>query len=134
MASWLRYLIAFVVGCHGFTYVLYGFIIPIKIKEWKGSSWLLRDTIKGDRLRELVLVLHVAAGILMFACGVAIAIAPLAPELWPPLGIAGAAIGIIGFLIFWDGQTKFLVDEGLIGASISLALLLVAIVLPGAFD
>jgi hypothetical protein len=134
MASWLRYLIAFVVGCHGFTYVLYGFIIPTKITMWKGSSWLLRNTIKGDRLRKLVLVLHIAAGILTFACGVAIAIAPLAPELWQPLGIVGAAIGIIGFMVFWDGQTKFLVDEGLIGASTSLALLLIVIVLPGAFD
>lgn len=134
MAAWLRYLIAFVVGCHGITYVIYGFIIPIKIKEWKGSSWLLGSVIKGDQLRKLVLVLHVAAGILTFACGVAIAIAPLAPELWRPLGIAGAAIGIIGFMVFWDGQTQFLVDEGLIGASISLALLLVAIVLPGAFN
>jgi len=134
MASWLRFLIAFVVGCHGITYVIYGFIIPIKIKEWKGSSWLLGNAIKGDRLRKLVLVLHVAAGIVTFACAVAIAIAPLAPELWRPLGIAGAIIGIVGFAVFWDGQTQFLVDEGLIGASISLALLVSAIVFAGAFN
>lgn len=134
MASWLRYLIAFAIGCHGFTYVLYGFIIPIKITMWKGSSWVLKNTIKTDRLRRLVLVLHCAAGALTFAGAVAIAIVTWAPALWPPLIIAGAIIGIIGFLIFWDGQTKYLVDEGIIGASISLALLVLAIILPGAFN
>jgi hypothetical protein len=81
-----------------------------------------------------MLVLHVAAGIGTIACAVAISIAPLASGLWPPLAIIGASIGIIGFIMFWDGQVKFLVQEGLIGASISLAILLTAVLFPVAIN
>ncbi len=134
MAPGLQYLIAFVVACHGLTYIIYGFMIPDKIKEWTGISWILGHTIQGGRLKRLMLILHVAAGIGTIACAVAIAIAPLVAGLWPPLAIAGAAIGIIGFILFWDGQAKFLVQEGLIGASISLILLITALIFPGVFN
>ncbi len=133
MAPWLRYLIAFVVACHGLVYILYGYMIPSKIKEWNGTSWILGSSIKGERLKKLMLILHVAAGIGTIACAVAIAIAPLVAGLWPPLAIVGSAIGIIGFMLFWDGQVKFLVQEGLIGASLSLALLLTAVLFPEVF-
>jgi hypothetical protein len=36
--------------------------------------------------------------------------------------------------MFWDEQVKFLVQEGLIGASISLAILLTGVLFPGAFN
>ena len=134
MVPWLRYLIAFVVACHSLVYILYGFMIPSKIKEWNGTSWVLRTTVTGDRLKKLMLILHVAAGIGTIACAIAIAIAPLISGLWPPLAIIGASIGIVGFIMFWDGQVKFLVQEGLIGASISLAILLTAVLFPVAFN
>ncbi len=133
MVPWLRYLIAFVVACHGLTYIIYGYMIPNKIKEWKGSSWVFGTTVTGDRLKKLMLILHVAAGIGTIACAVAIAIAPLVAGLWPPLAIVGASIGIVGFIMFWDGQVKFLVQEGLIGASISLVILLTAVLFPEVF-
>ena len=37
------------------------------------------------------------------------------------------AVGLVAFAIFWDGQTSLLFDEGAVGAVISLALLLTAI-------
>ena len=134
MVPWLRYLIAFVVACHSLVYILYGFMIPSKIKEWRGTSLVLGSSVKGDRLKKLMLTLHVAAGIGTIACAIAIAIAPLASGLWPPLAIIGASIGIIGFIMFWDGQVKYLVQEGLIGASISLVILLTAVLFPVAFN
>jgi hypothetical protein len=33
MTPWLRYLIAFVIGCHGFIYVRIGSALPGPIKE-----------------------------------------------------------------------------------------------------
>lgn len=132
MTPWLRNLIAFVVGCHGFTYIPFGILVPSKLKEWKGSSWILGSALTGDRLKTLVLILHVMAGIAVLACAVAIGLAPSIPGWWPPLAIIGAALGIAGFAIFWDGQTELLAQEGVIGAIISLILLVSAIAFAGA--
>lgn len=47
----VRYLIAFVVFCHGFIYVRIGSALPGPIKEWNGSSWLLGSALTHDRLK-----------------------------------------------------------------------------------
>ena len=109
-------------------------MIPGRIKEWNGTSWILGSSVKGERLKKLMLILHVVAGIGTVDCAVAIAIAPLISGLWTPLAIVGASVGIVGFILFWDGQAKYLVQEGLIGALISLAILLTAVLFPGAFN
>lgn len=129
MAPWLRYVIAFVVFAHGFVYVRIGSVLPGPIKAWRGRSWLLSDTVTGDQLRRVVVSLHVAAGIALLACAVAIALAPSLPGWWRPLAITGAAIGLVAFSVFWDGQTRLLFEEGVIGAAVSLALLIGAIAL-----
>jgi fluoride ion exporter CrcB/FEX len=129
MAPWLRYLIAFVVFAHGFVYVRIGSVLPGPIKAWRGRSWLLSDTVTGDQLRRVVVSLHVAAGIALLACAVAIALAPSLPGWWRPLAITGAAIGLVAFSVFWDGQTRLLFEEGVIGAVVSLVLLIGAIAL-----
>jgi hypothetical protein len=129
MAPWLRYLIAFVVFAHGFVYVRIGSVLPGPIKAWRGRSWLLSDTVTGDQLRRVVISLHVAAGIALLACAVAIALAPSLPGWWRPLAITGAAIGLVAFSVFWDGQTRLLFEEGVIGAVVSLVLLIGAIAL-----
>jgi hypothetical protein len=55
MSSWVRYLIAVIVFCHGFIYVRIGAVLPGPIKEWRGTSWLMGDAVTGDRLRTLVI-------------------------------------------------------------------------------
>ena len=131
MAPWLRYLIACVVFAHGFVYVRIGSVLPGPIKAWRGRSWILSDTVTGDQLRRVVVSLHVAAGIALLACAVAIALAPSLPGWWRPLAITGAAIGVVAFTVFWDGQTRLLFEEGVIGAVVSLVLLIGAIALAG---
>ncbi len=133
MTPWLRYLIAFVVGCHGFTYIPFGLFVPGTLKQWRGSSWLLGSVLRGDRLNALVLALHVMAGIVTLACAAAIGFAPSVPGWWHPLAIVGPVVGIAGFAVFWDGQTQLLAQEGAIGAFISLILLVSAITFAGAF-
>ncbi len=81
-----------------------------------------------------MLALHAMAGIVTLACAVAIGFAPSVPGWWRPLAIVGAAVGIAGFAVFWDGQTQLLVPEGAIGAVISLILLVSAIAFAGAFS
>lgn len=108
MTPWLRYLIAFVVFCHGFICVRIGSALPGPIKEWNGSSWFLGSAVTDDRLRTLVVGLHVIAGLATLACAVAIGLVPSVPGWWRPLAIGGAALGITAFAVFWDGQTQFL--------------------------
>jgi hypothetical protein len=70
---------------------------------------------------------------MILACGAAIGVVPWAPGWWRPLAIAGGAIGVAAFLSFYDGQIKLVVQEGGIGLLASLAPMLVALALPGAF-
>ena len=126
-----RYLIAVIVFCHGFIYVRIGAVLPGPIKEWTGTSWLLGNAAAGDRLILLVRGLHVVAGIAILACAVAIAVIPL---WWRPFAIAGAAVGLVAFAVFYDGQTRFLFQEGVAGAAVSLILLIVALMFPRAFS
>lgn len=131
MSPSVRYLIAFVVACHGFIYIPLLFV-PEMLKGWRGRSWLLGGALTGARLRVVLAALHVGAGVLILASGVAIGLAAWAPGWWRPLAIAGAALGIAGFALFWDGQRVRVVEEGGIGAAISLILLVSAVALPGA--
>ena len=133
MKPWLQYLIAAIVFCHGFIYVRIGAVLPGPIKEWKGSSWLLGTALTDGSLITLVVGLHVLAGIATLACAAAIGFAPVVPGWWRPLAFAGAAIGIVAFAVFWDGQARLLVEEGAIGALASATLLAAAISFPQAF-
>lgn len=130
MSPWLRYLIAFIVFCHGFIYLRF---LPEALKAWGGSSWLLGGALTKNRLKALVVALHVIAGLVSLACAVAIGFAPSLPGWWRPLAMAGGAVGIASFAVFWEGRTERLVQEGGIGAVVSLILLLSAIAFPGAF-
>ena len=127
MAAWLRYLIALIVFAHGLVYVRIGSVLPGPITGWRGTSWLLGDTVTGDQLRRLVVSLHVAAGAAMLACAAAIVFVPSLPDWWRPLAIMAAALGLVAFVVFWDGQTPLLFEEGLIGAIVSMLLLVGAI-------
>jgi hypothetical protein len=128
MATWLRYLIALIVFGHGFVYVRIGAVLPGPVTGWTGRSWLIGGAVTGDGLVALVRTLHVAAGILILACAVALA---LGHGSWRPLAIAGGAIGLVAFAVFWDGQARLLFEEGGVGAAISLVLVAVAIVSAG---
>jgi hypothetical protein len=126
----MRYLLAFLVFGHGLIYVSYGPSLPAVVKDWGGSSWLLSGTVTGDRLKSLSIFLHVAAGIATLACAVAIAFAPALLGWWRPLAFAGSILGVMAFAVFWDGQTRLAVGEGLIGALVSLALFVFAFLAP----
>jgi hypothetical protein len=131
MKPWLRYLIAAVVAGHGFIYLNFSLgRLPAALEGWRGISWVLGDAVTGDRLKRLALALHAVAGIGILASGIAMAFAPAAPRLWRPLAVAGSAVAILAFAAFWDGRAPRLVQQGAIGAVLSLLLLLGAIALP----
>jgi hypothetical protein len=134
MNEWLRYLIAAVVACHGLTYLMFGFLGPRQMKDWLGTSRILGPVLSASRLRTAIPVVHVLAGAAIIATGIAIALAPLMPALWPPLAILGGVASIAAFGAFWDGRPKYIVQEGGIGLGLSLILLIVAVAIPGIFS
>ncbi len=126
MHRWLRYLIALVVGSHGFIYLRLGLLGPSQPKGWHGSM-LLGDAVTGDGLKTLLAVLYVSAGVVILACALAIAGARRVPGWWRPLAIGGALVGLAAFAVFLDGQARLAFEEGGIGAAVNLVLLAGAI-------
>ena len=102
-------------------------------KVWGSRSWLLGGALTGDRLWALLVALHVSAGMLILASAAAMAFAAWVPGWWRPLAIAGGALGLAAFAVFWDGQIQRMVEQGAIGAALSLLLLGGAIAFPKAF-
>jgi hypothetical protein len=134
MKLWLRYLVAVVVGGHGFIYLRFGMGgLPEALKEWRGISWVLGDTLTGERLKTLAFGLSLLAGIATVATGAAVAFSGSLHGLWRPLAMIGAAFGVLFFASFWDGQTERLVDQGAIGVAVSALLLASALLFPRAF-
>lgn len=132
MESWLRYGIAFVVGCHGLTYTLFGFLAPPELKGWRGRSLLLGNAVSRERLGLLVIVLHAAAGVATIACAIAIAFAPTI-GVWPLLVVLGGATGLVAFDVFIGGQANLLVGEGAIGAALCVVLVVAGVAFGEAF-
>jgi hypothetical protein len=128
----MRLALAMIVFGHAYIYIRIGSMLPAAVAEWRGRSWLLGGAVTGAPLASLALVAHVLAGALLLTCAVAIGFAPSLPGgWWPALPIAGAALGIAAFAVFWDGHA--FLEEGGIGAVVSGLLLLAAVLFPAAF-
>ena len=134
MTTWMHYLIAFLLFCHGFVYVRIGSMLPAPVKGWNGRSWLLGNSIGTSQLATFSIWLYVIAGLALLACALAIGLPSLLPGWWRPLAVTGAIFGIVAFAVFWDGQTRLVFDEGGLGALISLLVLVGALAVPAAFD
>jgi hypothetical protein len=134
MTHWTQYLAALLVFCHGLVYIGVGAMLPAPVTGWNGHSWLLGYSITTSQLTKLSIGLYLLAGITTLACAVSIGLPWVFPGWWRPLAIAGAAVGIVAFAVFWDGQTRLLIEEGALGAIISLVLLVVAMAFRPAFS
>ena len=132
MRPWMRLALALIVFGHAFIYVRIGSMLPGAVAGWRGRSWLLGGTMAARPLASLSLVIHVLAGALLLICAIAIAVAPwISGGWWPALPIAGSVLGLAAFAVFWDGHA--FVEQGGIGAVVSLLLLLGASLFPAAF-
>ena|SRR5664279_83118 len=133
MTAWLRYLIAFVVGCHGFTNIPCGLLVPARLIEWQGRSRLLGGAVSGDRLNTLVRALHRGGGSRHSRLRSRHRGRPVGPRMVPSAGHRRRSHWSGAFVVFYDGQARLLVVEGAIGAVASLILLVTAIAIPEAF-
>ncbi len=79
-------------------------------------------------LANSVICISFEAGIGVVATGIAFGLS--AQAVWRPLAIGASAVAIVSFFLFWDGQIRRAVAQGIIGAVISLLMLVAAIVFP----
>jgi hypothetical protein len=135
MDAWVRYSVAIVVFAHGLIYLVTPLSSSSKtvFGSWKGTSWLLGSAISTGALKTSCSVLWMVAGLGLVGASFAIVLAPWIPGIWRPLAMGGSAVGIVSFLIFWDGVPGELVNEGVIGLAVSAVILLGSTGLANAF-
>lgn len=92
---------------------------------WSGESWLLTPLL-GDAATRTVATLLYALATLGFVGG---AIGIFAGQAWwRPAIVGSATFSAVTILIFWDGGLQMIVEKGLLGFLINLAILIVLLV------
>jgi len=117
----MRYLLALVVSFHGLIYIAtpLSSLSSTVYSGWKGSSALMGSFVTGDALKSLTTALWLIAGVGIFCAGITIVLASRFPRLWQPIAVAGTLVGMLSFVVFWDGQTAEFVNQGGVGLVLS---------------
>ena len=92
---------------------------------WSGESWLFTNLLGDQTTRALASVAYTLAAIGFVAAGAGIF---LQQEWLRPVLIGSAAFSSAVILLFWDGSSEMLVQKGLLGLLINLAVLIVLLV------
>jgi hypothetical protein len=89
---------------------------------WTGQSWLLSGWLGEHAARYLAAAGYALAGVLFAAAGALVWMNSESAGKW----LVPAAVLSAGMIfLFWDGQLSLLVEKGLLGLVISLAVLIV---------
>lgn len=87
---------------------------------WTGQSWLITNAIDDSATRSLAALIYTLITLAFVVGGIGL----LVRSDWWTSAIIGAAIAsTIAILVFWDGSPAMLVQKGLLGLLINLALL-----------
>jgi hypothetical protein len=123
MDPWLRYAIVVAVGFHGFIYLPFGFVGVPMLDGWHRKPILLGWLVPVHALKIFATMLYVAAGGALLGAVAAFLFVPQSPEMWRQLVVVGASAGMAAFVVLYDGRTRFLMREGIVGFLASFALL-----------
>lgn len=92
---------------------------------WTGRSWLLSRFVQESSLRTIASALYVLAAIAFIFGSVGIF---LRADWIRPVLIGSAIFSSTAILLFWDGSGEMLVQKGVLGLAINLAILVVMLV------
>jgi hypothetical protein len=121
----VRFLVGVVIILHGLVHIWY-FVLARGLVQfrpemgWSGKSWLFTNLIgePGTRTLASIVLVIAAAGLSVGGIGF------LAQQQWArPVLIASALVSAIVLMLFWDGSLQLVVQKGLIGVIIDLAIL-----------
>lgn len=132
MDPWLRYAIVVAVGLHGFIYIPFGFLGVPMLDGWHRKPILLGWLIPVHVLKIMSTMLYVVAGAALLAAVGAFLVLHQSPGMWRQLALVGATAGVGAFALLYDGRTRFLLREGVVGLVASVVLLAGVLVAPSA--
>jgi hypothetical protein len=110
---------------HGFVHALY-FGQSLRYFElqpgmlWPEGSWVLSKFLGSSALRNIAGVLLIIAAVGFIASGIAVFTKQL---WWRPLVVGSAIFSSIVYLLFWDGTSHRLDNQGWVGILINLVIL-----------
>ncbi|MBN2469621.1 MAG: hypothetical protein JXN59_02760 [Anaerolineae bacterium] len=87
---------------------------------WSGQSWLFTSLLGDPAARWLATVAYVLAAVVMALSGIGVL---MGAGWWRSLLIGAAAFSTVVILLFWDGGMDHIVEKGLLGLLINVALL-----------
>jgi hypothetical protein len=94
---------------------------------WTGKSWFFTSLVGDTPTRSIASVLYILATLGFIAGGIGIFIHQ---TWWRPTLMISAIFSSAVILLFWDGNTEMLVQKGLIGFFINIAILVILLVFP----
>lgn len=127
MPAWSRTVVGILIAVHGYVYIPFAFYLVNEFQRSYGGPTLLRHVLGAGPRRTVTLAIHAAAGVSLLACGAVVVIVPSAVPLWRTLAVAGGAVGVMAFILAWNGRPTHLSEQGLLGAVASLAVLIAGI-------
>ena len=92
---------------------------------WTGESWLFSPLLGDGATRGLATVLYSLAALGFVVGGVGVL---ARQDWWRPVVIGSAAFSAAIIILFWDGGLQRIVEKGLVGFSINVALLVALLV------
>jgi len=127
----LRFVVGAFIVLHGLVHVLY-FGQSWRLFElrpemvWPEGSWAFSKLLGDETTRLLASISCILAAIGFVAGGTAILVGQ---AWWRPVVVGAAAFSAVVFILFWDGTTQKLDDQGGIGLLINIAILVAVLIL-----
>ena len=131
----LRFAISLFIILHGLVHLWY-FTLSQRLVEfkpemgWTGRSWILSSFLGDSIVRPLASTLFVIAAIAFVISGVGVFVRS---EWWWAALLGSATFSFVIVFMLWDGSMQMVVQKGLIGFLISLAILLMVLLFKRSF-
>ena len=124
MTSMLGLAVAVFLVLHGLVHLWYvvlsqGWVEVEDAMGWNGRSWLLSDLLAEGTVLSLASVLYVLVAVGFLAGGVGYA---LGRDWATPVLVGAAVLSTVVLVAMWDGRFDLLVEKGVVGVAINVAL------------
>ena len=127
----LRLIMGVFIGLHGLVHLLYAGqsrrlfeLQPGMV--WPDGSWVFSKLLGDEATRLLASLCYVLSAIGFATSGIGIL---LGQAWWHPAVVGSAAISAMLVILFWNGKTQKLADQGLIAVLINAAILVTVLVM-----
>ncbi|HKL28359.1 MAG TPA: hypothetical protein VJ898_03730 [Natrialbaceae archaeon] len=117
-------LVGVFLALHGLVHLWYvvlsqGWVAVEDAMGWNGHSWLLSGTLAEGTILSIATVVYVVATLGFVVSGVGYA---LQTDWRSPVLIGAAVLSTIMLVTMWDGQFDLLVEKGIVGVAINVAI------------